>query len=103
MWRDAFHVLELTFLRLFHSCQQCCNIFEMHLPTYQDAISPAQAPVIPPHEGIMENCACGMPLEMLFARELARDHGITDEGPEGGERGRTSERKAEFESGVLDT
>ncbi len=45
----------------------------------------------------MENCACGMPLERLFARELARDHGITDESVED-ERGRSIERKVESES-----
>ena len=78
---------------------QCCSVFESNLPTYADSIDPCQPDVKPPHEGIMPNCACGMPLEMLFARELARDDGFGDDvhGDAQG-RGRRAERKAEYES-----
>jgi len=77
----------------------CCRVFESNLPTYADAIDPCQPDVKPPHEGIMPNCACGMPLEMLFARELARDDGFGDDA-HGDDQGRQrhAERKAEYES-----
>jgi hypothetical protein len=81
------------------SAAQCCSVFESNLPTYADAIAPCQPDVTPPHEGIMPNCACGMPLEMLFARELARDDGLGDDSHgDDHRRGRAAERKAEYET-----